>query len=289
MAQRNNSKKKNNTLFTAACVLLGLLIIFIIFIVNKDQIFTNLKETKFFDKLFGSTPTFVENHEPAESKKTDAIPLKEDVTIQIQEENQEQTAPVSINDLKDEDNQSEQEKNKSDKSETQQKTTEKNEENKPGKNTEKKDEKKGEPKKIATSEVQLCFIIITGDGLITRQIVKRSVKKSDSPLTNAINLLLQGPDTTLSAEKNCMTLIPRGAKLLSARVSNGIAYLNFNEAFEINTDGAEGYNHQLEQIVFTATSFSTVNSVQFLIEGKKLEYLGSEGVWIGSPLSRSQF
>ena len=86
-----------------------------------------------------------------------------------------------------------------------------------------------------------------------------------------------------------MTLIPRGAKLLSARVSNGIAYLNFNEAFEINTDGAEGYNHQLEQIVFTATSFSTVNSVQFLIEGKKLKYLGSEGVWIGSPLSRSQF
>ena len=289
MAQRNNSKKKNNTLFTAACVLLGLLIIFIIFIVNKDQIFTNLKETKFFDKLFGSTPTFVENHEPAESKKTDAIPLKEDVTIQIQEENQEQTAPVSINDLKGEDNQSEQEKNKSDKSETQQKTTEKNEENEPGKNTEKKDEKKVDTKKIATSEVQLCFIIITGDGLITRQIVKRSVKKSDSPLTNAINLLLQGPDTTLSAEKNCMTLIPRGAKLLNARVSDGIAYLNFNEAFEINTDGAEGYNHQLEQIVFTATSFSTVNSVQFLIEGKKLEYLGSEGVWIGSPLSRSQF
>ena len=42
----------------------------------------------------------------------------------------------------------------------------------------------------------------------------------------------------------------------------------------------EGYVNQLMQIVYTATSFSTVNSVQFLIEGEKREYLGSEGQWI---------
>ena len=86
-----------------------------------------------------------------------------------------------------------------------------------------------------------------------------------------------------------MNLIPPGTKLLSAKVSGGVAYLNFNEAFEINTYGVEGYIHQLEQIVFTATAFSTVNSVQFLIEGEKRDYLGSEGQWIGSPLSRSSF
>jgi spore germination protein GerM len=86
-----------------------------------------------------------------------------------------------------------------------------------------------------------------------------------------------------------MTLIPAGTKLLSAKVSGGVAYLNFNENFEINTYGVEGYIHQLEQIVYTATAFSTVNSVQFLIEGQKRDYLGSEGQWIGSPLSRSSF
>ena len=43
------------------------------------------------------------------------------------------------------------------------------------------------------------------------------------------------------------------------------------------------------QIVYTATEFSTVKSVQFLIDGQKKEYLGSEGVWIGSPLSRTSF
>ena len=86
-----------------------------------------------------------------------------------------------------------------------------------------------------------------------------------------------------------MSLIPEGTKLLGAKVQNGIAYLDFSENFEFNSYGVEGYNGQLMQIVYTATNFSTVKSVQFLIEGKKKEYLGSEGQWIGSPLSRSAF
>ena len=43
------------------------------------------------------------------------------------------------------------------------------------------------------------------------------------------------------------------------------------------------------QIVYTSTEFSTVDSVQFLIDGNKKDYLGSEGQWIGSPLSRASF
>ena len=275
MAQKKNSKKKNTTLFTAACVLLGLLIILIIFLVKKDQIFTNLKETAFFDRVFGTTPDVIEKHEPAEPKKTETIPLKNDeVTIKIEAE--ETSAPVY--------------------SEPESKTSDKPgaaETAKPAETTKPAEKKPEEPKKEAAkpanTELQLCFVNIDGDGAVVRQVIKRQVAKSDSPLTSAINLLLQGPDTTKSAERNCMSLIPAGTKLLSAKVSGGVAYLNFNEAFEINTYGVEGYIHQLEQIVFTATAFSTVNSVQFLIEGEKRDYLGSEGVLIAAPLSRSSF
>ena len=115
------------------------------------------------------------------------------------------------------------------------------------------------------------------------------MQKNNSPLTYAINELLKGPSLGNSNEKNCMSLIPTGTKLLSAKVQNGVAYLNFNENFDINPYGVEGYVNQLMQIVYTATSFSTVTSVQFLIEGEKREYLGSEGQWIGSPLSRNSF
>lgn len=274
MAQKKNSKKKNTTLFTAACVLLGLLIILIIFLVKKDQIFTNLKETAFFDRVFGTTPTVIENHEPAEPKKTETIPLKNDeVTIKI--ESEESPAPVYRE------------------PEPVIETKPAAQASKPAETVKPAEKKAEEPKKEAApsakTELQLCFVNIDGDGAVVRQVIKRQVAKSDSPLTSAINLLLQGPDTTKSAERNCMSLIPAGTKLLSAKVSGGVAYLNFNEAFEINTYGVEGYIHQLEQIVYTATAFSTVSSVQFLIEGEKRDYLGSEGVLIASPLSRSSF
>ena len=269
--KKTSSKKKNTTLFAAACVLLGLLVILIVFLVKKDQIFTNLKETAFFDKVFGTTPTVIENHEPAEPKKTETIPLKNDeVTIKIETE-EPKPAPKPEEAAKP----AEEVKN----TETVKADTPKQEE-KP----------KEKPAAVTgTTELQLCFVNIDGDGSVVRQLVKRKVAKSDSPLTTAINLLLQGPDSTQSAERNCMTLIPSGTKLLSAKVSGGVAYLNFNENFEINTYGVEGYIHQLEQIVFTATAFSTVNSVQFLIDGEKRDYLGSEGVLIASPLSRGSF
>ena len=278
MAQKKKTSKKNSTLFAAACVLLGLLVILIIFLVKKDQIFTNLKETAFFDKVFGSTPTAIEKHEPAEPKKTETIPLKNDeVTIKIEAEE----APEA----------------KYSEPEVEVEVSKPAETAKPAESAKPKEEVKESPKKTeekkpvvtGSTELQLCFVNIDGDGSVVRQLVKRKVAKSDSPLTASINLLLQGPDTTLSAERNLMSLIPAGTKLLSAKVQGGVAYLNFNEAFEINTYGVEGYIHQLEQIVYTATAFSTVNSVQFLNEGEKRDYLGSEGVLIASPLSRSSF
>ena len=287
MAQKKkSSKKKNSTLFAAACVLLGLLIILIVFLVKKDQIFTNLKETAFFDKVFGSTPTAIEQHEPAAPKKAETIPLKNDeVTIKIETEDAapSKTAEEVVS-IRPSDYSTTGDNSSSESAKPAESTKPKEE----VKETSKKPEEK-KPAATGTSELQLCFVNIDGDGSVVRQIVKRKVSKSDSPLTASINLLLKGPDTTISAERNLMSLIPAGTKLLSAKVQGGVAYLNFNEAFEINTYGVEGYIHQLEQIVYTATAFSTVSSVQFLIEGEKRDYLGSEGVLIASPLSRSSF
>lgn len=281
MAQKNSksSKKKNNGgMFTAACVVLGLLVIAIIFLVKKDQIFSNMKETAFFDRVFGSTPEVIEKYEVTSPKSDETIPLKsEEVTIKIE---QEDAAPIE---------------SVTEKPESPAIVEETDEEIKESV-SEKVEEKKETPKEVKketsapkTSDLQLCFVLIDGDGSVVRKLVKRTVTKNDSPLTNSINLLLQGPDITKTAEKNCMTVIPRGVKLLSAKVQNGIAYLNFNEALEINEYGVEGKIHSLEQIVYTATAFSTVNSVQILIDGQKKEYLGEEGQWIGSPLSRNSF
>jgi spore germination protein GerM len=49
--------------------------------------------------------------------------------------------------------------------------------------------------------------------------------------------------------------------------------------------GLEGLLAQLQQVVRTATQFSTVDAVQILIEGQNEEYLGGDGVYIGEPLT----
>lgn len=278
MADKKNSKKKNTGL-SLACVILALLVLFIVFLVKKDSVLTNLKETRFFDRVFGSTPEFVENHTPSE-KDSIKIPLVEndEITIKVEPKTTPSTNKPSTET----------------KSETPAvKETEKIAEKEPVKETVAKEEKPvvSEPKeeKKATTDIQLCFIEIDADGSINRKMVKRSVAKNDSPLTTALKELLAGPDTTKSAERNCMSVIPKGTKLLSIKIEDGVAYLNFNEQIEFNDMGSEGGKYSLEQIVFTATAFSTVNEVQFLIEGEKKLFLGSEaGYRIDVPLSRNR-
>lgn len=281
---KRKSKKNNNVLFGIACVVLGALVILVFFLANKDQIFTNLKETDFFERVFGSTPQIIENHESAQKKETEIIPLKNDlVAITIENEDEKKS------EIRETENESERNLENPKKNEVEEKIETKTEQKSKTEIAKKSNEEKNQKPAVANYDVQLCFLVIDGDGLVHKKIVKRSIPKTDSPLTNSINLLLKGPDTTKSAEKDCMTVIPKDAKLLSAKVQNGVAYLNFNDALEFNEIGEVGRKTSLGQIVYTATSFSTVNSVQFLIDGKQQDYLGSEGLWIGSPLSRESF
>lgn len=137
-----------------------------------------------------------------------------------------------------------------------------------------------------TTKTKICFVAIDSDGLVLRKEVSRSVAK-ESPLSEALNELLKGPSASES-KTGCQSYIPAGSKLLGISIKDGIATLNFNEEFQFNSYGSMGSNVQLMQIVYTATSFPTVKKVQFLIEGKKLDYL-SEGVWVGSPRGRNDY
>ena len=112
----------------------------------------------------------------------------------------------------------------------------------------------------------------------------RNLPVSESPLTDAIQAIIAGPNEN---EKNrgLISLVPPGTKILSAAVRGDTAYISFSEDFQYNTYGMEGYAGQIRQIVFTATEFPNVRDVQILIEGRRIDYLG-EGIWIGSPISR---
>ncbi len=281
------SKKTKRNKFFVALWLLILLILVIIFLVKKDDFVANLKSTNFFERVTGSTPEFIQNYEVKEK------PNKTNGLLEVEETPAPGKAEIhtpgmfDLEDLK---------QNQKDFANAAESEAEEYEEDVtvPPPQTEKSEKTAVEPKvekpkpAVQTMNVKLFFVQVDSDGNVNRKNVTRAIAKNDSPLTSTIRALVAGP----TESEKCMSLIPEGTRLLGASVRDGIAALNFSEEFEFNTIGAEGYRAQLMQIVFTATEFATVESVQFLIEGKHKDYIGSgEDVWmwIGSPYTRSSF
>lgn len=139
-----------------------------------------------------------------------------------------------------------------------------------------------------TTRATIFLIRVTDDGRIVAEGVHRIMTFTTSPLTRAIEALIAGPDTD-DHNRGLLSLVPKDAQLLSARVEGGIAYLNFSEDFRFNAMGLEGYLAQLQQVVLTATAFASVDSVQILVEGQVVEYLGGDGVYVGRPLRPTDF
>lgn len=144
------------------------------------------------------------------------------------------------------------------------------------------------PPKNETRDIEIYFASVNDNGVVTREKCVRSVERSMSPMVDSLNALLQGP-TKEEAKHGIRSFIPADTRLLSASIKEETALINLSDDFQFNRYGVEGYNIQLQQVVFTVCSFPTVKSVQFLIEGQKRDFLGSEGVWIGSPLTINSF
>jgi spore germination protein GerM len=135
-----------------------------------------------------------------------------------------------------------------------------------------------------TVERLVYLMKVDSAGTILWTSVKRTLPAGDSPLLDALNVLIKGPSAA-EEKQGLISLIPKNTKIRNATVRGNTAYINFSEDFLFNTYGVEGYASQRKQIVLTATEFSNVQDVQILIEGKRVDYLG-EGVWIGSPVGR---
>lgn len=315
MAKSSKNNKKKRNMLSVCFWILVLVLIAVVFFVKRNDIKKNLDETDFFGRVFGKTPSFVAENKNSgnQEKQSETIDIDLLGTDTEKEKYSEATGTEANRKSSDEIAKSEIQKNETDSNSSEESSKTSKAESKPGtESTEKsgaenksesnrnaiaksdanKSQSQQETKESAAvpkkTEVTLYFITIDSDGSVNRKSVKRSLAKSDSPLTDSINTLLQGPSLD-EKSKNMMTLIPNGTKLLGASVKNGTATLNFSENFEFNTVGVEGYIAQLMQIVFTATEFPTVKNVQFLIEGEKRNYLGSEGQWIGTPLARTSF
>lgn len=131
----------------------------------------------------------------------------------------------------------------------------------------------------------LYFVRVTDRGDVMLEGRPRGIRFVDSPLTATIQALLAGP-VREETNEGFMSLIPENSQLISASIRGDTAYLNFNEAFRFNPLGLEGQRAQIQQIIYTATEFPSVQRVQFLIQGQVVNYLGGDGLFVGIPLQR---
>ena len=133
----------------------------------------------------------------------------------------------------------------------------------------------------------IYLVQVDNIGNIHRIRTNRRLPQSASPLNDSLNALLAGP-TASEMERGMMTMIPVNSRLQSAVLRGDVAHVSFNEEFQYNVFGAEGLREQIRQVVFTVTEFPSINSVQILIDGARVEFIG-EGVRIGNPLSRDDY
>ncbi len=297
MSMSQQKKERKVSLGVIIWALLALILL-IAFLIKRDDILTTLKKTGFFTHLTGSEPAFVENYQLKEQKDGTAGSEQAPSPVIIQENSNSTDEPtVEFQDLSPIDLSS---LNAGETAPAGQPILTDDLASLPPTPLPLPGETIIEtPYGNITAEqsagivsektkVRLFFVVLDTDGSVSRKEIVRQLPKTNSPLSASINSLLAGPNTG-DTNENCMTLIPSGTRLLSATIKDKVATLNFSQEFEFNPYGVEGYLAQLMQVVYTASAFPTVESVQFIIEGQKKEYLGSEGVWIGTPLSVASF
>jgi spore germination protein GerM len=103
-------------------------------------------------------------------------------------------------------------------------------------------------------------------------------------LPAALRALVAGP-TAAERAQGFRTSIPTGTRLLGVSVRDGVARVDLTRRFE-SGGGTASMTARLKQLVWTATQFPTVTSVRLLLNGKPVQHIGGEGVFVGKPLTR---
>lgn len=133
--------------------------------------------------------------------------------------------------------------------------------------------------------------------------VLRTVPKSTATATAAMNALLAGPSAKeRAAVLRIRTLIPAGTKLLGIEISGGLATVDLSAEFASlsRDDASDGGSYSLHgrvaQVVYTMTQFTTVDRVNFKLDGKPVKVLfgmpdpesgASEAIAMDKPVTRA--
>jgi germination protein M len=133
--------------------------------------------------------------------------------------------------------------------------------------------------------------------------VLRTVPRSAATATAAMKALLAGPSAKERAPNwPIKTLIPAGSKLLGIDISGGLATVDLSAEFaslspdDVRDGGSYSLHGRVAQVVYTLTQFTTVDRVNFKLDGKPVKALfgvpdpqsgASEAIAMDKPVTRA--
>jgi germination protein M len=119
--------------------------------------------------------------------------------------------------------------------------------------------------------------------------VLRTVPKSKATAKAAMRMLLAGPSAKeRAASPRVRTLVPGDTRLLGFNISDGLATVDLSRDFE-SGGGTFSLRGRLAQVVYTLTQFSTVDRVNFRLDGKAVTVFSSEGILLRKPVTRATY
>lgn len=137
------------------------------------------------------------------------------------------------------------------------------------------------------TEVQVFFVRTEPGGRAqTLAAVRRRVVAGpeEALAGEALRALLDGPSRA-ERSRGLASEIPPGTPLRAVTIAGGTATVDLGVAFA-QGGGSSSILARVWQIVYTATQFPGVSSVQVLIGGRRVDTLGGEGLLIGAPMRR---
>ena len=137
--------------------------------------------------------------------------------------------------------------------------------------------KKEENQQPQIQKMKICFMSDEN----TVHYVERETQ--NATLDAAIQELLKGP-TKYETARGVYSEIPTDVKLMWLKDENGKIIVNLTRNFEYG-GGTKSIQNRIKQIKLTVDSFNTKKPVYLYLDGKQVEYMGGEGIYIEQPLN----
>jgi len=113
--------------------------------------------------------------------------------------------------------------------------------------------------------------------------IERTVPYSEAVATAALEALLEGPtDAEVTTWPALGTQIPPDTELLGVDIVDGVAKVDLSGEFA-SGGGTFSMTARLAQVVYTVCEFDTVDSVEFYLDGEKVDVFSGEGIILDAP------